>query len=68
MNSPSFGAVLLLGVVFAPLYVMLVAWFTGSPRQLRPALVGVGFLVSLTVLAWVGMAAFALVLEFVFFS
>lgn len=68
MNSPSFGHVLLLGVVFAPLYLMLGAWFVGSPRQLRPVLVGVGFLVGFTVLAWVGMAAFALLLELAFFS
>lgn len=68
MTAPSFGHVLLLGVVFAPLYLMLAAWFVGGPRQLRPVVVGVGFLVGFTVLAWVGMAVFALLLELVFFS
>lgn len=68
MNSPSFGYVLLLGIVLAPLYLMLGGWFAGRPRQLRPVLVGVGFLVGLTVLAWAGMAAFALFLHFVFFA
>ncbi|MDX1619454.1 MAG: hypothetical protein R3320_00585 [Nitriliruptorales bacterium] len=68
MNAPSFGTVLLLGVVFAPLYLMLIGWFAGRPRQLRPVLVGVGFLVGLTAMAWIGMAVFALVLNLVFFS
>lgn len=67
MNAPSYGLWLLLGIVFAPLYLMLAGWFFGRPRQVRLPLVGVGFLVGLTVFAWGGMALFALLLDVVFY-
>lgn len=67
MNAPSYGLWLLLGIVFAPFYLMLAGWFFGRPRQLRLPLVGIGFLVGLAALAWGGMAVFALLLEVVFF-
>lgn len=67
MNAPSYGLWLLLGIVFAPFYLMLAGWFFGRPRQLRLPLVGIGFLVGLTALAWGGMAVFALLLEVVFY-
>lgn len=67
MSGSSYGLWLLLGVVFAPFYLMLAGWFFGRPRQLRLPLVGLGFLVGLTVLAWGGMALFALALDVVFY-
>lgn len=68
MNEPTLGYTLLLGIVLTPLYLMLGGWLLGRPRQLRPVLVGVGFLVGLTVVAWASMAAFALLLRVVFFA
>lgn len=67
MNAPSYGLWLLLGIVFAPFYLMLAGWFFGRPREVRLPLVGLGFLVGLTVLAWGGMALFALALDVVFY-
>ncbi|MEX2323063.1 MAG: hypothetical protein WEA29_04755 [Acidimicrobiia bacterium] len=67
MSSPNYGLWLLLGVVFAPFYLMLAGWFFGRPRELRLPLIGLGFLVGLTALAWGGMALFAFVLRIVFF-
>lgn len=67
MNGPSIGLWLILGVVFAPFYLMLAGWFFGHPRELRLPLIGVGFLVGLTLVAWGGMAILAFVLHFVFF-
>lgn len=67
MSPPSYGLWLLLGIVFAPFYLMLAGWFFGRPREVRLPLVGLGFLVGLTVLAWGGMALFALALDVVFY-
>lgn len=62
MNTPTYGLWLLFGVVLTPLYLMLAGWIFGRPRQLRMPVIGVGFLVGLTVVAWGGMALFALLL------
>jgi hypothetical protein len=62
MNTPTYGLWLLFGVVLTPLYLMLAGWIFGQPRQLRMPVIGVGFLIGLTVVAWGGMALFALLL------
>ncbi|HXH23445.1 MAG TPA: hypothetical protein VNN10_15610 [Dehalococcoidia bacterium] len=61
------GVILILGIVMVPVYVMLLGWFFGSPRSTRLALTGVGYLVSITVGLWAGLAAFALLLGLLFF-
>lgn len=67
MNAPSYGLWLLLGIVFAPFYLMLAGWVFGRPRELRLPLIGIGFLVGLTVLAWGGMAFLAILFDRLFF-
>jgi hypothetical protein len=67
MNQSSYGLWLLLGIVFAPFYLMLAGWFLGRPREIRMPLIGLGFLVGLTVLAWGAMALFAFALRIAFF-
>ena len=62
-----YGEILILGIVFAPIYLMLLGWFLGRPRDLRLALVGVGYLTGITVAMWGGLALFAAVLNVVFF-
>ncbi len=61
------GPVLIFGIVLAPVYLMLAGWFLGRPRDVRLPLIGVGFLVGFTVLAWSGMALLALLLDLAFF-
>lgn len=68
MKTPAYGLLLLLGIVFAPLYLMLAGWFLGRPRELRLPLIGIGMLIGLTAIAWGAMAAFAVLLSAVFFS
>lgn len=68
MDTPTYGLWLLFGIVLAPVYLMLAGWVFGRPRGVRLPLIGAGFLVGLTVLAWGGMALFALVLNITFFS
>jgi hypothetical protein len=62
-----YGQILILGIVFAPVYLMLLGWFIGRPRDLRLALIGVGYLTTITVGLWVGLAIFAAILGAIFF-
>jgi len=62
-----YGDILILGIVFAPIYLMLLGWFLGRPRDLRLALIGVGYMTAITVGMWGGLALFAAVLKVVFF-
>ena len=62
-----YGEILILGIVFAPIYLMLLGWFLGRPRDLRLALIGVGYMTTITVGMWGGLALFAAALKVVFF-
>jgi len=61
------GTWLIFGVIFVPVYVVLAAWFLGEPRNTRTALLGVGYLVGLTVALWAGMYALSVVIDLLFF-
>ena len=61
------GTILIFGVVLLPVYIMLVGWFAGTPRELKTPLLGVGILASVTVGLWGGLAIFAALLGLVFF-
>jgi hypothetical protein len=65
--STSPGYILIFGVVLAPVYLMLIGWFAGRPRELRLPLLGVAMLVSVTVGLWAGLAAFAALIGLLFF-
>jgi hypothetical protein len=67
MNEPAIGPILIFAIVLSPLYLMLIGWFADRPRDVRPALIGVGYLVGFTVAAWAGAAAFSLLLGVLFF-
>ncbi len=62
-----YGEIVILGIVFAPVYIMLLGWFLGGPRELRLPLLGVGYLVGTTVAMWAGLALFAAALDIAFF-
>jgi hypothetical protein len=61
------GTWLVFGVIMLPVYGMLFGWFLGEPRDLRTGLLGVGYLVGLTVALWVGFWIFTVLLGVVFF-
>jgi hypothetical protein len=67
MDAPIYGIWLLLGIVFAPFYLTLAGWFLGRPRDLRLPLIGLGFLIGLTALAWGGMALFGVLIHLVLY-
>ncbi len=41
----SLGLYVVFGVILVPLYLVLLGWFLGDPRDHRTALIGLGFLV-----------------------
>lgn len=61
------GTWLIFGIILAPVYVVLAAWFLGEPRDTRTALLGVGYLVGLTVLLWAGMFVKTVLIDLLFF-
>lgn len=67
MMTISTGYILIFGVILAPVYLMLIGWFTGRPRELRLPLLGVAILTSVTVGLWAGLAALAALLGLFFF-
>jgi hypothetical protein len=68
MSGTAVGPVLIFGIVLSPVYLMLAGWLLGRPRGLRLPLIGIGYLAAFTVLAWVGLAVFGLVVDLLFVS
>ena len=50
----SLGLYLVFGVLLVPLYLVLLGWFLGGPRDNRTAGVGVGFMAGFVVLLAIG--------------
>lgn len=65
MRGP--GLVLILGVILAPVYLMLAGWFLERPRNPRLALIGVAHLIAITVAMWTGGAVIAYLIGLAFF-
>ena len=64
---PGPGTVLIFAVILVPVYVMILAWFFGKPRDTKMAVLGLGYLVGLTTLLWVGMFLKTVVIDVIFF-
>lgn len=52
---PDTGTWLIFGIILMPVYVMIAAWFLGSPRDSKLAGMGVGYLVIITTVLWITM-------------
>ncbi|RQG95884.1 hypothetical protein [Natrarchaeobius chitinivorans] len=65
---PNTGSWLIFGVVLLPIYVMVVAWFVGTPRDTKTGLLGVGYLVGITAQMWIGMFIMTLIVGLIFFG
>lgn len=61
------GTYLIFGVVLMPVYLMLVAWFVGDPRELKSGLLGVSYLVGLTTALWGGLYVATILIDVAFF-
>ncbi|NUC72138.1 hypothetical protein HTZ84_07420 [Haloterrigena sp. SYSU A558-1] len=62
------GTWIIFAVILVPIYVMLVAWFVGTPRDTRTGLLGVSYLVGITTSMWVSMLVLTVILGIVFFG
>ncbi|THE64974.1 hypothetical protein D8Y22_10195 [Salinadaptatus halalkaliphilus] len=65
---PNTGTWLIFGVVLVPIYAMVIAWFTGTPRDAKTGLLGVGYLVGLTSSMWISMFVLTVIIGIVFFG
>ncbi|MDO8670034.1 MAG: hypothetical protein Q7O66_01210 [Dehalococcoidia bacterium] len=61
MYVPYVGTWLIFGIVLLPVYMLLLGWFLGKPRNLRLSLLGVGYVVGLTTLLWIGLTLMTIV-------
>ena len=65
---PNTGSWLIFGVVLVPIYTMIVAWFTGAPRDPKTGLLGVSYLVGLVASMWGSMLVLTVIIGIVFFG
>lgn len=65
---PNTGTWLIFGVVLVPIYVMVAAWFLGEPREAKTGLLGVVYLVGITLGMWVPMFFLTVIIGIVFFG
>lgn len=65
---PNIGTYLIFAVVLVPIYVMVVAWFTGTPRDTKTGLLGVSYLVGLTASMWISMLVLTVIIGIVFYG
>ncbi len=61
MFVPFVGTWLILGIVLLPVYMLLIGWFLGRPRNLRLSLVGLAYVAGLVVIVWSGLEGLSLV-------
>lgn len=62
------GTWIIFAVILVPIYIMLVAWFTGTPRDTKSGLMGVSYLVGLTTSMWLGMFVLTVIIGIVFYG
>ena len=60
------GTWLIFGIVLLPVYMVLLGWSLGKPRNLRLSLLGLGYVVGLTTLLWIGLALMTAVARLLF--
>lgn len=66
MYVPYVGTWLIFGIVLLPVYMVLLGWFLGKPRNLRLSLMAVGYVAALTALLWAGLAVMTVVVRALF--
>lgn len=45
MSTTTLGLYVLFGVLWLPLYLILIGWFTDGPKDVRTAAIGLGYFV-----------------------
>ncbi|MFC4544645.1 hypothetical protein ACFO5R_22180 [Halosolutus amylolyticus] len=65
---PNTGTYLIFGVILVPVYIMVAAWFLGTPRNTKTGLLGVTYLVGITAQMWIGMFILTMLIGIVFYG
>ncbi|MDR5672531.1 putative membrane protein [Halalkaliarchaeum sp. AArc-CO] len=47
MSTTTLGLYVLFGVLWLPLYLILIGWFTDAPNDVRTAAIGLGYFVAI---------------------
>ncbi|MFC4405961.1 hypothetical protein [Haloarchaeobius iranensis] len=61
------GTYLIFGIVLAPVYLMVVAWYVGEPSDRSKAWLGVGYLVGLTTVLWGSLFVATMAIDVLYF-
>jgi len=61
------GTYLIFGIILVPIYLMIIAWFVGEPRDTKKALLGVSYVAGLTTSLWGSLFVVTMILDFLFF-
>ncbi|ELY42415.1 hypothetical protein [Natronorubrum sulfidifaciens] len=62
------GTYIIFAVILVPIYVMLVAWFAGVPRDTKTGLLGVSYLVGIATSMWVSMLVLTVLIGLIFYG
>ncbi|WP_137290154.1 hypothetical protein [Natronorubrum halophilum] len=65
---PNIGTYLIFALILVPVYIMVISWFAGKPRDTRTELLGVSYLVGITAQMWIGMFILTMIIAVVFFG
>lgn len=61
------GTYLIFGIVLLPIYVMIMSWYLGRPRDTTKASLGLGYLAGLTIGLWGGLYVVTVIIKLLFF-
>jgi hypothetical protein len=65
-NNIQPGTVVIFGLIFAPLYSVLIGWFAGEPSDAEIGFLGVGYLASFIASLWGGLFVLTVILGVLF--
>lgn len=61
------GTYLIFGIILAPVYLMLAAWYFGEPIDRPRWLLGVSYVVGITTALWGGLFVLTVIIGVIFF-
>lgn len=61
------GTWVIFGIVLVPVYLMLLGWFLGKPRDFGKSFLGLGYIIGLIVALWGGMYLVTLLIGWIFY-
>ncbi|WP_049925052.1 hypothetical protein [Halopiger goleimassiliensis] len=62
------GTWVIFALILVPIYIMVIAWFTGTPRDTKSGFLGISYLVGFTTSMWVGMFFLTVLIGIVFYG